>query len=291
MEQLLQRVRNKPFYCWQEHRQDYDEPLKRDCCFNKIIGMPRKLGKDKDKDKNKVYSLFNYEHEVIRALLEPAFINARPATEEDRIWYEEQQKLLEQRKVFKNKTLNTARTKLLNARQNRLIYTQKVGHLAIVKSTGLGLTTLMIRYIAWNCMRNDNWKDTDVIILTGPRQQLSDDLITMLKNLFLPFGITFDTKVSTIILNGVRIRAFPSDHLSAARGIPAVSIIYCDEASHFSPQSQKEVIDVIERYAGKSEAQIVLTSTPDKAGDLMHTILSQPFDQSFYKILKLNYEL
>jgi hypothetical protein len=90
-------------------------------------------------------------------------------------------------------------------------------------------------------------------------------------------------------LNGCRIRAFPSDHLSAARGIPACSMVYCDEASHFSPQSQKEVIDVIERYAGKSQAKICLTSTPNKVGDLMHTIMSQPFEKSFYKILRLSY--
>jgi hypothetical protein len=112
----------------------------------------------------------------------------------------------------------------------------------------------------------------------------------MIKKLFLPFGITFDTSVSTIILNGCRIRAFPSDHLSAARGIPNVSMIYCDEASWFSPQSQKEVIDLIERYAGKSNATIVLTSTPNRVGDLMHTILSQPFEESFYKVLRLNWE-
>jgi hypothetical protein len=113
----------------------------------------------------------------------------------------------------------------------------------------------------------------------------------MIRKLFLPFGITFDTNMFTLILNGVRIRAFPSDHLSAARGIPEVVCIYCDEASWFSPQSQKEVTDLIERYAGKSPGcKIILTSTPNKVGDLMHTILSQPFEKSFYKIMRLNYE-
>jgi hypothetical protein len=283
MEQLLQRVRNKQFYDWDKgHHEKVSKVQTKTCCFNHIIGLPKKG--------NIEYPLFDYEYQVYRALTEPDYVNARPMTEEDKIWYDEQQKLVEQRNLFKNETLTTSRTKLLKERAERMIYPQKVGHLAVLKSTGLGLTTLILRYIAWNCMKDDKWRDTDVIILTGPRQSLSNDLITILKNLFLPFGITFNSNMSTLILNGVRIRAFPSDHLSAARGIPSVSMSYCDEASHFSSQSQKEVIDVIERYSGKSSAQIVLTSTPNKVGDLMHMILSQPFEKSFYKILKLNYE-
>jgi hypothetical protein len=47
----------------------------------------------------------------------------------------------------------------------------------------------------------------------------------------------------------------------------------------------------LERYAGKSNAQIVLTSTPNKSNDddIMYKILSQPFEESFYKILKFDY--
>lgn len=49
-------------------------------------------------------------------------------------------------------------------------------------------------------------------------------------------------------------------------------------------------MDVIERYAGKSNAYIVLLSTPNKPGDIMDTILQQPYPESFYKICKFNYE-
>jgi hypothetical protein len=288
MIQLLQRVRNSSFFNWfeKDHKQilDSNATIGRKCqCFNCIIGWPEKNGRK--------YPLFNYENDILKAIEIPNYINVRKATEEDDVWYEEQKKLLEKKAgVNKEGSVTTAYDRLLKERQNRLMHPQKVGRVAILKSSGLGLTTFMVRYIAWKCMKDDKWKGTDVVILTGPRQSLSNDLITMLKNLFLPFGITFDTSVSTLMLNGCRIRAFPSDHLSAARGIPVVSMIYCDEASWFSPQSQKEVIDVIERYAGKSSSMIVLTSTPNKVGDLMHTILSQPFEKSFYKILRLNYE-
>jgi hypothetical protein len=287
MIQLLQQVRNKPFFDWfaKDHKQilNANATIGRKCyCFNCQFGWPTKKN-------GKKYPLFDYELQVFRALAEPSFINARKATEEDDRWYEEQKKLIEEMTTSKKGNITNTYQKLLKERHARLTHKHKENHLAILKSSGLGLSTFMVRWIAWNCMKDDKWKGTDVVILTGPRQSLSNDLIGMLKSLFLSFGITFDTSVSTLILNGVRIRAFPSDHLSAARGIPSVSMVYCDEASWFSPQSQKEVTDLIERYAGKNQSTIVLTSTPNKVGDLMHTILSTPFEQSFYKVMRLSW--
>jgi hypothetical protein len=289
MLQLLARVRRSKFFEWasKDHKNiiDSNEMSKRKCqCFNCILKWPQKNGR--------YYPLFNYESDIIKAIEVPDYINVRKATEEDEAWYEEQAALLESRRSLnKEESASTTLDKLHRERHSRLIYKHKVGHLCLVKSSGLGVSTLLTSWIAYRCMVNNDWKGKDVIILTGPRQSLSNDILGMIRKLFIQFGITFDTNMSTLILNGVRIRAFPSDHLSAARGIPEVVCIYCDEASWFSPQSQKEVINLIERYAGKSPGcKIILTSTPNKVGDLMHTILSQPFEKSFYKIMKLNYE-
>jgi hypothetical protein len=175
MVQLLQRVRGKPFYCWHEHKTDYYKDTKRDCCWNKIIGMPRKPGQDR------VYPLFNYEYQVFQALEEPSYINARPPTEEERQYFNQKMVDSEQKVKDKRNNIRVTHAKILEEKHNTLIYKQKVGHLAVLKSAGLGLTTLLLRYIAWKCMKDDSWKDTDVIILTGPRQSLSNDLCTMLK--------------------------------------------------------------------------------------------------------------
>ncbi|HEU4822427.1 MAG TPA: hypothetical protein VFS97_03290 [Nitrososphaeraceae archaeon] len=110
-----------------------------------------------------------------------------------------------------------------------------------------------------------------------------------IRQLFSPFNITFDTKETTLLLNGVRICSYPSNRLQDMGGLANVSIIYCDEAAFFDKSSQSEVIDVCERYAGKSQAKIILCSTPNKPGDLMHTLLQQPYDKSFYKVVKLDY--
>lgn len=176
-----------------------------------------------------------------------------------------------------------------NKQSLELLHPQKVGHLALLKSTGIGATEFFIRYIVWKCLVNDDLKGSDIYIITGPREQFSIDIINRIRKLFLPLNITFDTKETTLFLNNVRIRSFPSNNLSAMRGLADVSIIYCDEAGFFGRQSQSEVIDVVERYAGKSHAKIILCSTPNNVGDLMHTILSQPDDKSFYKIVKLDW--
>jgi hypothetical protein len=52
--QLLERLRDKPFWIWnqQQHRQE-DIKTKGDCCFNHIVGLPKKENIEK--------SMFDYE--------------------------------------------------------------------------------------------------------------------------------------------------------------------------------------------------------------------------------------
>jgi hypothetical protein len=284
MKQLLTRLHKKPFYKWkvtEDTHNDYRLRSKDNCCFNHIIGLPIKAGKE--------YPLFDYERMAFMALEVPSYLNTRRATEE------EDQKFTRLRIDVENKVrsekdnMKKALGDFLHEKEDTLVYPQKVGHLLLLKSAGLGLTTFFLRYIAWLCMKDDQLKGQDIVIITGPREQLSIDLINRLKKLFLPFGITFDTRETTVFLNGVRIRSFPSNNLSAARGLESVAMIFLDEAAFFDKASQSEVVDVIERYAGKSNAKIVLLSTPNRPGDLCHTILSQPFEESFYKVLKLDY--
>jgi hypothetical protein len=89
-------------------------------------------------------------------------------------------------------------------------------------------------------MVNDDLKGSDVCIITGPREQLSIDILDRIRKLFLPHGITFDTNKQTLFLNGARIRSYPSNRLQDMRGLPNVSIIYCDEAAFFDRELYSE---------------------------------------------------
>jgi hypothetical protein len=88
-------------------------------------------------------------------------------------------------------------------------------HLWIKKATGLGVSELMLRFMAWLCLKDNELAGSQMCIVTGPRIDLAIALIDRMKKLFAgKIGLTsFDTKETVIELNGVKIEAFPSHHL------------------------------------------------------------------------------
>lgn len=103
-----------------------------------------------------------------------------------------------------------------------LITQNRNKHLWIKKATGLGISELMLRFIAWLCLKDNSLSGSQMCIVTGPRIDLAIALIDRMKKLFASSkGLTvFDTKETVIELNGVKIEAFPSHHLDAMRGLP-----------------------------------------------------------------------
>ena len=132
--QLLQRLRDKPFWIWaqQQHRQE-DIKTKGDCCFNHIIGLPRKENKEKP--------LFDYQKLLYDSLLIPDFYNPQQHT-------------------FKHK------------------------HVWVKKATGLGVTEFFLRFMAWLCLRNNDYRNSQMVIVTGPNQDIAIKLIKRMKGLF-----------------------------------------------------------------------------------------------------------
>jgi hypothetical protein len=117
----LERLRDKAFWHWDrgEHKQK-DITYKGGCCFNHIIGLPRKDGKRKP--------LFDYEGILYRALSIPGYLNSYP------------------------------RVKSKDIPPDNILYPFKEKHLWILKATGLGVTEFMLRFMAWLCVRNDDCK-------------------------------------------------------------------------------------------------------------------------------------
>jgi hypothetical protein len=140
-------------------------------------------------------------------------------------------------------------------------------HLWIKKATGLGISEYFLRFMAWLCLKNNALAGSQMCIVTGPRIDLAIALIDRMKKLFasskgISAAAAFDTKETIIVLNGVKIEAFPSHHLDAMRGLPNVSFILLDEADFFPPGQQQDARDVSERYIAKSNPYIVMVSTP-----------------------------
>ena len=58
----------------------------------------------------------------------------------------------------------------------------------------LGVTEFMLRFMAWLYLRNDDYCNSQMVIVTGPNQELAIKLIKRMKALFEMLGITFDSK-------------------------------------------------------------------------------------------------
>lgn len=105
----------------------------------------------------------------------------------------------------------------------------------IKKSTGLGITEFMLRYMIWLCIKDNKLTGTQMCIVIGPRIDLAITLIERMKMLFLDKGhLTFNDKETVIEIKGVKIEAFPSHHLDAMRGLTNVSFILLGEADFSS---------------------------------------------------------
>ncbi|MPZ07264.1 MAG: hypothetical protein GEU26_12760 [Nitrososphaeraceae archaeon] len=163
-------------------------------------------------------------------------------------------------------------------------------HVWIKKATGLGITEFMLRYMAWLCLRSDEFRGSQMCIITGPREDLAIGLIDRMKGLFMERNLSrFDTKETVIELNGCHIEAYPSNHLDSMRGLKDVSFIFMDEADFFRIGEQQNARDVSERYIAKSDPWIVMVSTPNAPEGLFERIEKEPESTCLYKRLFLDY--
>jgi hypothetical protein len=249
--QLLKRLKGKSFWYWDQNRhKEKDRISKGDCCFNHVVGLPRKDGTEKP--------IFDYEKLLYNALLVQGFLNSDPKFHSD-----DPQCIMH---PFKEK------------------------HLWIKKATGLGVTEFMLRFMAWLCLRNDDYQNSQMCIVTGPNQDIAIKLIKRMKGLFEDkLGVMFDSKETVLELNGCSIEAYPSNHIDAFRSLTNPKFILIDEGDFFRKNEQDDVRHVSERYIAKSDPFIVMVSTPNAPGGLFQKIEQKPDDTCIYKKIFLDY--
>lgn len=237
LEQFLDSLKHTEFYIWhqKQHRSAYYGTGGK-CCFNDIIGLPRKNGKP--------MPIFDYERDVFNALM---------------------------------MTDGTAKDK----------------HLWVKKSTGLGISELILRWMLWLAVKDTRYSGTDMVVISGPRQDLATQLIARTKAL-IPEQYRaklFDTKESILEINGVRISSYPSHHLDSVRGLPNVSVIFSDESDFYPKSEQMELRHIMERYIAKSSPYLIMVSTPQDPGGLFDQIEHEPEWKCIYRRLFLPYHV
>jgi hypothetical protein len=156
---------------------------------------------------------------------------------------------------------------------NPLNHSFKDKHLWIKKATGLGVTEFFLRFMAWLCLKNNDYRNSQMCIVTGPNIDIAIKLIKRMKGLFeRKLGLTFPSKETVLELNGCRIEAYPSNHIDAYRALDNPKFILLDEADFFRKGEQEDVRHVSERYIAKSDPYIVMVSTPNAPDGLFEHI-------------------
>jgi hypothetical protein len=82
---------------------------------------------------------------------------------------------------------------------NPLKHDFKDKHLWIKKATGLGVTEFFLRFMAWLCLRNNDYRNSQMCIVTGPNIDIAIKLIKRMKSLFeRKLGLTFPSKETVL---------------------------------------------------------------------------------------------
>jgi hypothetical protein len=220
--------KNKPFWIENisQHKAE-DIRTKGNCCFNHIIGLPKKDGIE--------HKIYDYELQLVNTL-----------------------------------------------DNNKSVF--------VKKARGLGITELLLRYMAYLAVRNNDYFGCRFHIVTGPGINLAEDLIDRLHGLFMnKLGIDCKQVGPIIYIKDTIVQAFPSHTISSSRGYTDVKFILVDEAAFFPPGQQDEVRAVAEGYRIKSDPHIVIVSTPNKPGDFFETIDRDP--NSVFTKLNFHYSV
>ena len=227
-QKLLDDCRGKPFWVTKHNE-------KKDCCFNCIIGWPRK---DELEANNVEHPIYDYEIAI---------------------------------------------TNDIESHQ----------HVWIKKSRGLGITEIILRYLAWCCLSSDYYKNKFIHIIAGTREDFANKLIVRLENIFqhkYP-DVRFQSKYTELWLNKTLVQIYPSKQLKDLRGHIDVSFMFIDEADYFDRAEQEELPFVIKSYEEKSNAKVLMVSTPNRPDGLFYEIETDKKFKGFFHKLQLGYDV
>lgn len=146
--------------------------------------------------------------------------------------------------------------------RNRL-YTKKTeySYFMIKKARSVGGTSLLTRMLFWDISRNRELANTDAIIITGNRLEMSIDIMRRLRNLVPPYVEIKPTRETIFEFNGCRVTCIPSHALSSLRGYERISWIIADEADYWSAAEGQALRAVVEPFKVKSDPICALLSS------------------------------
>lgn len=95
-----------------------------------------------------------------------------------------------------------------------------------------------------------------------------------MQNLFrnkFPF-LQLESRFTDLWIKNTNVKIFPSRNVKDLRGYTDVSYLFIDEADHFDPSVNSELLHAINRYEEKSNCTTIMCSTPNRPGGLFESI-------------------
>lgn len=144
----------------------------------------------------------------------------------------------------------------------------------IKKASGIGITELILRYLTWKILKDDELEYKSVFIISGTFVHHTNELKVRMENLFrrkFPF-VQLDSKFTDLWIKNTNIKIFPSRNVKDLRGYTDVSFLFIDEADFFEESINTELLHAITRYEEKSNCTTIMVSTPNRPDGLFQSI-------------------
>ena len=144
----------------------------------------------------------------------------------------------------------------------------------IKKARGLGVTTFLIRYLAWKILSSSELNGKSIFIVSGTREEFANYVKKKMEQLFerrFP-DLVLDSKYTELVLKKTWIKVMPTKNIKDMRGYMDAAYLFIDEADFFSPKEQEELEPAITAYEEKSKGRTIMVSTPNAPGGLFERI-------------------
>ena len=163
----------------------------------------------------------------------------------------------------------------------------------IKKASGIGATEFILRYLAWKTLVNNDLEYKNIFIISGTYQQHAFDVKVRMENLFRKrfSSMQLDSKFTDLWIKNTNIKIFPSRNVKDLRGYTDVSYLFIDEADHFEPSVNSELLHAITRYEEKSNCTTIMCSTPNRPDGLFQSLENDAHSKYFKLNLDYTYGL
>jgi len=155
----------------------------------------------------------------------------------------------------------------------------------IKKSRGIGITELLLRFLAWKIVSSNELEYKKIMIVSGTMLKHANDVKERMQSLFerrFPL-IQLESKFTELWIKNTNIICMPSRNVKDLRGYTDVSYLFIDESDYFEKSVNNELLHSITAYEEKSNCTTIMVSTPNAPGGLFESIEKDP-NSKYHKI-------